>query len=345
MKLSVKLLSVLILPASLLSCTGRGDSTTDAVIKVKTVQAIHCAESGENEFPFISKPYRSSELSFRVGGPVNVMDLHSGNYYRKGDVIAAIDSRDYQIRIDRAKALFEQSEAEYKRVEALYKLNNISASAYEKAKADYQSASAAYTSARNDLGDTQLIAPFDGYIQEVLFEQYQDVKPSQPICSFIDIDRIKIEVFVPQQVALSVKKGEKVTVQFDALPQESFTAGIEQISKGATKNNLSFLITAILPNTTRELPSGISGKVLIHSRDSLSQCVAVAQNAIRYNQEKGSYVWMVADGKAANVPVVTGKLLKGGMVEVIEGIKEGDTIISTGIELLRENQPVQVLNK
>lgn len=345
MKLSIKLLSVLVIPTSLISCTAQSESTTDGGVSVKIVQAVSYAESGGNEFPFISKPYRSSELSFRVGGPVNVMDLHSGNYYRKGDVIATIDSRDYQVKIDRAKALFEQAEAEYKRVEALYKLNNISASAYEKAKADYQSASAAYTAAGNDLGDTRLIAPFDGYIQDVLFEQFQDVKPSQPICSFIDVDRIKIEVFVPQHVALSVKKGEVVTVQFDALPQKSFIAAIEQISKGVTKNNLSFLLTAVLRNTTQELPSGMSGKILVHGNDSLKHCVAVAQNTIRHNREKGTYVWKVKDGKATNVPVVTGKLLKDGMLEVTEGVNEGDAIITTGIELLHENQSVRVLNK
>ena len=248
--------------------------------------------------------------------------------------------------LDKAESTYEQAEAEYKRIDALFKLNNISESIYEKAKADYKSALAAYESAKNNVNYTRLTAPFNGYIQEVMFEQYQDVRASQPICSFIDVSKLKVELFVPQQVALNLTKNDNLSIRFDAMPEKTFKARVDEISKGATRNNLSFLVTAIIPNDNNELLAGMSGLATINNKTSENnKTIVVPQKVVRHTPSLGSYLWLAHDGKATMRKISTGKLANNGMIEIKEGVSDGDVIIATSIELLSDGEPISTGNE
>lgn len=119
-----------------------------------------------------------------------------GNYYRQGSLIAEIDPRDFRIRKARTEAVYMQMKAEMERIEKLYEKNNIPASQYERTKADYATAKAAFDVASCELEDTRMTAPFNGYVDEVYIEKFQDVKAAQPVLSLIDIDRLRIEAYV-----------------------------------------------------------------------------------------------------------------------------------------------------
>lgn len=187
-------------------------------------------------------------------------DVYAGNHYKQGSIIAEIDPRDFHIRKERAEAIYHQAKAEFERIEKLYEKNNVSASTYEKTKADYTTAKTAFDTASNELGDTRLTAPFDGYVGEVYIEKYQDVKPAQPVISFIDINRLKIEIYVTQNIAFASHPTDSVRIYFDAQPDKCYKAQIVEVSKGTTRNNLSYLLTAVLPNKEGKLLAGMSGK-------------------------------------------------------------------------------------
>lgn len=181
-KVPVILLSVL---ALLFHACGGKDTQDKQELSVSTSQVTALPQNGNKEFPFIARPFRTSELSFRVGGPIDRFDVYAGNRYERGNIIAEIDPRDFRIRKERAEAVYRQSKAEFERIEALYRKENISASTYEKAKADYISAKTAFDTAVCELEDTRLTAPFTGYVGEVYIEKFQDVKATQPVVSLI----------------------------------------------------------------------------------------------------------------------------------------------------------------
>ena len=209
MNRNVKLISILSLGLMLGACGGNSSSQEETII-VKTATASTYSNETVKEFPIITQPFRTTELSFRVSGPIDRLDVYAGNYYRRGDIIAEIDPRDYRIRRERAEAVYRQAKAEYERISALYQKNNLSASTYEKARAEYTSAKAAFDTAANELEDTRLVAPFNGYVGEVYVEKFQDVKASQPVLTFIDIDQLKIEAYVTQDIAYRVQPRQNV---------------------------------------------------------------------------------------------------------------------------------------
>ena len=95
---------------------------------------------------------------------------------------------------------------------------------YAQAKANYERTKADYEAAVNAWEDSRLYAPFDGYVQQAHIERYQDVKPSVPVVTFIDLSRIKVEAYVPEDMALQMRQKDSVAcvVRFNALPDREF---------------------------------------------------------------------------------------------------------------------------
>ena len=192
MNRNARLICMLTLGLILCACGGN-QSQKEELLTVQAITVSTYTDETAKEFPILTQPFRTTELSFRVSGPIKQLDAYAGNHYRRGETIAEIDPRDYRIRRERAGAVYRQAKAEYERISALYEKNNLSASTYEKARAECTSAKAAFETSVNELEDTRLAAPFNGYIGKVYAEKFQDVKASQPVVTFIDIDQLKIE--------------------------------------------------------------------------------------------------------------------------------------------------------
>lgn len=155
---------------------------------------------------------------------MHAFDVQQGQFFRKGQLIAAIDERDFVIQKQRTEALYRQAEVDYARISSLYAKDNISGMNYEQAKANYERTKADYEAAVNAWEDSRLYAPFDGYVQQAHIERYQDVKPSVPVVTFIDLSRIKVEAYVPEDMVLQMRQKDSVAcvVRFNALPDREF---------------------------------------------------------------------------------------------------------------------------
>lgn len=215
---------ILFLAGMCLCACSRTPQEQTSFPSVKVVHAEIMEAPSSRCYTFISQPYRLSELSFRVGGPVHAFDVQQGQFFRKGQLIAAIDERDFVIQKQRTEALYRQAEVDYTRISSLYAKDNISGMNYEQAKANYERTKADYEAAVNAWEDSRLYAPFDGYVQQAHIERYQDVKPSVPVVTFIDLSRIKVEAYVPEDMALQMRQKDSVAcvVRFNALPDREF---------------------------------------------------------------------------------------------------------------------------
>lgn len=326
----------------MLSACGNTPPSQEETPTVKTATVRLCTGDVAKEFPIITKPFRTTVLSFRVNGPIDRLDAYAGNYYRRGDIIAEIDPRDYRIRRERAEAVYRQAKAEYDRISALYQKNNLSASTYEKARAEYTSAKANFDTAANELEDTRLIAPFNGYIGELYVEKFQDMKASQPVLTFIDIDQLKIEAYVTQDIACRVQPGQLATLTLDMQPDVKLAARIAEVSKGTTQNNLSYLVTALLPNKDTRLLAGMSGKICFEET-SLPSAISIPRTALCHRPTEGSYVWTVnADHTVSQRTVTVSQLLPNGYVSIASGLSPGETVATSGLRFLSNGMKVKI---
>ena len=301
MNRNVKLISILSLGLMLGACSGNSSSQEETII-VKTATANTYSNETVKEFPIITQPFRTTELSFRVSGPIDRLDVYAGNYYRRGDIIAEIDPRDYRIRRERAEAVYRQAKAEYERISALYQKNNLSA--------------------------------------------------SQPVLTFIDIDQLKIEAYVTQDIAYRVQPRQNVLLTLDVQPDAELEAQIAEVSKGTTQNNLSYLVTALLPNKEARLLAGMSGKIRFEeSTSELSDSTAtgehwvcIPQTALCNRPTVGSYVWTVhpESGIVSQRKVSVSKLLPHGNASITAGLQPGEIVATSSLRFLSDGMKVKI---
>lgn len=330
------------------SCSSDKKETGNQDFKVTVGEAKSFSSTDDRRYTFSTKPYNTSQLSFRVGGPVVKFDVHPGQYYRKGQLIAAIDNRDFIIRKEQTKAVFQQTENEFIRISNLYHKGNVSGSRYEKTHAEYVTAKTAYETATNELNDTYMKAPFDGFIQSVEIEKYQDVRPSQTVVTFIDITKLKAETYIPEQLAIELGKAAKnsieVSLAFDKLPEKKMTTRDITVSQSTTYNNLSYLLTAIIDNEDYSLLGGMTGSlVLPSSKDSSKASIFVPQQAVCNQPQKGTYVWVLRGNKTESVSVKLGDLHRDNLVEIVSGLQENDKVVTSNTNLLFEGREVSSL--
>ncbi len=351
MKIMKKLLLLTCIVCGLYSCK---EATTkeEKPTNVKTVKAIESPKETTRSYTFISKPYRVTELSFRVGGPVNTFDVQNGQFFKKGELIASIDDRDYIIRQKRTATALTQAESEYRRISALYERDNISAASYEKAQADYEKAKTDYDDATNALNDTKIYAPFDGYVQQTHIEKYSDVKPSAPVVTFIDLSKVKAEAYITESMASSFQKKEQmdITAGFSTLPQKTFKPDETFVTQSTADNNISYLLTLIIDNKDNSLMGGMTGSIYISYPNSFSSSssvigtVVIPQAAVCHNNSAGEYVWKIEDDNTAKrTQVKTGRLIKDNNIEIISGLSAGDNIAISKQYQLSDNKQITIV--
>lgn len=330
------------------SCKNQEEAVT--AVTVRIAEAVPAESSTERTFPFISSPYNETVLSFRTGGRLNYFDINPGDMFSAGEEILCIDDRDSRLLYDKAKANFIKSEAEFRRVSSLYSKGNISGSAYDNSRAEMETARAAFEAAANELSYTRLSAPFNGYVQDVFAEPYQEISKGQNILSLIDLDRIKICMYIPEDLAVSLlrdKAGrnmERFRIEFSSLPSQIFNPSGINISRSTTGDNLSFLLTATVDNRDGLLFGGMSGKMSISVPGESRPEAAVPQNVLCHNPRIGNFVWKYdSETNTVDAVPVSVSTIINGMAVITSGIAPGDMVSASRLNMLSDGEKVDAI--
>lgn len=135
--------------------------------KVTSVRLFTVENSGTvsvQDFPGQVVAAEEVNLAFKVGGTLMHVYVEEGDKVKKGELVAEMDSRDYQVQLDATEAEYMRIKSEADRVIALYADSVSTADAYDKARYGLKQIAAKYENARNQLADTKIYAPFDGYV-------------------------------------------------------------------------------------------------------------------------------------------------------------------------------------
>ena len=143
------------------------------------------------------------------------MKVEEGQKVRTGQVVAEIDPQDYKWEYEAKKASFQTAEAQLQRAEKLLSKQAISRQEYETTQASYSNAQAAFEYAQNQLEQTKLRAPFDGFIQKKYVENYQKVNAGQAIVCLINPAKLQIQYTMPETNVIFFSNPYSVYVEFD----------------------------------------------------------------------------------------------------------------------------------
>jgi RND family efflux transporter MFP subunit len=349
-EVSAGLVAALAISILLAGCAREEPPEPAPVVKPVKTMIIGTAELSGRSFPGRVEATSQVDLAFRVGGPLIEFPVREGQSVRKDQLVARIDPRDFQIRLNAAKADFERAEADFRRFSALYEKEAISQAQLDQSRATRDVAAAAVDDAEAELSDTYLRAPFAGRIGETFVENFEDVQAKQAILSLIDTSYVDIVVDVPEALLATVfdLQAAKVVARFDTAPGREFDLRLKEVATQADPRTQTYRATLTMrqPEGLNILP-GMTANVkrnLIQGREDEFVVPAIAVVA---DESGKSHVWIV-DQQTMTVgrrPVSLGDLVGTDSIEISDGVGSGEMIAITGVSMLREGMKIRDLSE
>ena len=327
----------------LAGCAGKNNSQSEMIRKV-TVEPVREADSLLiKHFPGIIKEANEINLAFRVAGPIEKILVKEGDYVRAGQVVAQMDTRDYEVQLAAAQAQHDQVKAEADRVIELHNRQSVAGNDYDKAVSGLRMVEAHLKNAKDQLGDTKLKAPVSGYIQKVNFIENELVDAGMPVVSVIDVSQLHVEVDIP--VSLYINRDD--IVSFSALQpdlsDESFSLKLLSYSKKAGNNQLYKVQLGLNPSSQPRLASGMDVQVTV-LYDNDAEPLACVPLPSLFSEGGKTYVWIYQPGGTVQKrEVETGKLTGDGRIRISRGVQVNEQVVTAGVNSLNENDKVEPL--
>ena len=285
---------------------------------------------------------RSNEsviLRPEVSGRIAAIGFKDGQIVRKGQLLVALDATLNEAEVAQAQAEYDLALSNLRRSEDLASRKFISSSAQETATSNAQVAEARLKLAQARLSKMRIVAPFDGAvgIRSVSLGDY--VKDGTDLVNIEDVRVLKVDFRLPERNFTQIHVGQAVEVVADALPGERWQGQIEAINPKVDANGRSLEIRARLDNTSGKLRPGMFVRVRVIVGERQNALMVPEESIVPQGEE--FYVYRVVDGAARRVPVKIG-VRRGAMVEVVQGLAAGDQVVTAGMRLSRDGQPVRV---
>lgn len=303
-----------------------------------------------------------SNLSFRVGGTVNLMNVEVGDSVDKGHLIATIDSKDYRLQAQEAEAGLEQARAKelnavanYRRMVKLYENNTVSKSDLDNSRAAYDSSKALVRSiekklelARLQMSYTALRAPFKGAVSSVMADENENIAPGHPVISLISESRPEVSVAIPELLIAKVTKGDSVDIDFDAIPGKHFQGVVAEVGVASSRFATTYPVTVTIQEEESGIKPGMVASVSFEFNMAGKEVTLVPSHAVgEFKSDRFVYIAVPEkDGlaKVARRVVTTGALVSGGL-EIVSGVSDGDLVITAGMSRLEDGMTVRILDR
>lgn len=275
-----------------------------------------------------------------VSGRISAIGFKDGQVVRKGQMLIALDNSLNAAEVAQMQAENDLALANLKRSEDLASRKFISSSAQDTAASNAQVADAKLKLAQARLSKMRILAPFDGVvgIRGVSLGDY--VKDGTDLVNVEDVRILKVDFRLPERNLTQIKVGQTIEVVADALPGERFSGNIDAINPRIDANGRSLELRARLDNTGGKLRPGmfVRVRVIVGER---TNALLVPEEAI-VPQGSEFFIYKVVDGQARRVPVKIG-VRRDALVEIVDGLTTGDQVVTAGMRLSRDGQPVRVL--
>ena len=327
-------------------------------VKMYTVEGP--GDQAIRNFPGSVDATQRADLSFRVSGQLQEILVRQGENVIKGQTLARLDPTDFKIVLEDRQATFDNAERNFQRAKELIKDGNISKLDYDRMEADFRTASAALTAAKQDLDYTELRAPFSGTVSRREVEVFEEVIGKQVIFRFANMAQMDIAIDLPEAFVRSIRpkeddfeagqsleqEGENVTAlaSFEGREDTSFTLKIKEVATKADPQTQTFTVTFTMPQPDdfRVLP-GMTANVLVDFSKiiALEYSKWVPISAVQANEGLDARVWKLnpADMTVHSHAVQIGRM-SGDRVEVLNGLSGGEEIVSVGAAYLSEGMKV-----
>ena len=319
-------------------------------------------------FTGVAKAGVESKLSFKVAGTIQTLNVKVGDLVEPGQLVAAMDPRDYELLVEETEASLAQAraqavkaEADFKRIRGLFERDNASQADYDAARAAQDSARAQVRSidkklesAELQLSYTRLESQVAGAVAEVPVEINENVQAGQPLLTLLSGQNPEVEVGIPEVLITEIRDGASATIVFDALPGREFHGRVTELAVTVTQGLSTYPVTVQLNQTWEQLTRGrlsavrpgMSAEVSFRfgSGDAPLRWI-LPPHAVREDRE-GRFVFVVKPGEAGfgaieRRGVAVGEFVREGL-EITQGLQDGEFVVTAGAGRISDGQQVKL---
>ncbi|OGV66823.1 MAG: hypothetical protein A3K18_30250 [Lentisphaerae bacterium RIFOXYA12_64_32] len=283
------------------------------------------------------RPKLTAKISAQISGPLIDVPVSTGQEVKKGDLLARIDAKEIETQRDQAKAVLEQAEAELDRLTKLLGNRVVAQQEVDNVQMRQRVAKAKLAEVETMIGYAAITAPFDGVISGKFADQGDLAAPGRVLFELDDPRDMRMEAFVPEATAGSVKSGATYEVRIDVIGNP-LQAVVSEISPTADSSSRTFLVKFDLPPTPG-LHAGQFGRVRIPVATTSVLVVPAVAVLLRGQMET---VFVVEADNLAHLRLVKTGKREGDKVEILSGVTEKERVVSEGAGGLTDGQPVAV---
>ena len=285
-------------------------------------------------------------LSSEFGGILQQLLVKEGQKVTKGQTLAKVDDGGLSSQLAQMETQAALAKTTFERQENLWNQKIGSEIQYLQAKTNYNAQLKAVAQMKSQLAKTVIKAPFSGTIDEIASERGSVVGPGTPILRIVSLGNMYLEAEVPEKKIGTIKKGSDVIVDFPVLG-ETFNSKVTQAGNYINPANRSFMIQIAVPNKSGNIKPNLSSKIQLKDYSN-PKAITVPTSIISENADGEQFLYVAQNpdknGNAiAKRVIVKVGLSQGELVEIVDGIKDGDLIIKEGARSVKDGQKVSII--
>jgi membrane fusion protein, multidrug efflux system len=343
--------------AALAVTLGACSKAPEKMEDIRPVRAIVLSASNvdiDAEFAGEVRARVESRLGFRVPGKITARKVDPGMLVKRGQVLMQLDPQD--LRLSQAQAMAglraaettrDLAKSELKRYQELRVKNFVSQavldqklSSFQAAQANVDAAQAAYRGQTNQAGYATLVADIDGVVTAVDADVGQVVTAGAPVVKVAKTTEKEIVIGLPEDKVETMRKVQDVTVRLWANPSVAIPGKIREVSPVADPATRTYAVKVSIPDSAQDVKLGMTAGVQFSSTTA-TPLIRVPLTAL-FHEKSTTSVWVVENGAAKLVPVQVGGTA-GNEVVLVGGVKPGQTVVTAGVNLLKQGQKVKIL--
>ncbi len=330
----------------LTGCGGSPSSAEEAVqtrevrqVKVTTETVVPSPINDVLLLPAETKPLLDVRLAADQGGRVEWLGFREGERVKKGDLIAKIDVSALKAVLDNAQAAYNLAEEVYQRRKTLFDRSIISREERDQSQTERTVAMGNLRQARVAYEQGFVHAPVDGVVNHLFVDEGEFVGRGEPVADLVNVDKIEIEVNVPEMDVRYLKKGQKAMVRVDAFPGRDMLGETDFVAYKADPVTKTFRVKVLVDNLMGDIRPGMIARVAFMRRVIPEALTAPLFALVDKGGER--LVYVVKDGVVEARTVSIG-VIDGDRIQITQGLEAGDKLIVTGQTEVEEGTKVQV---
>jgi membrane fusion protein (multidrug efflux system) len=283
----------------------------------------------------------SVDVTAKTQGIIRSIDFEDGQTFKKGEQIAAIDAGEQDAALNVELANLEQQRKEVERTQSLRKDNFVSQARVDETNANLKRAEATVSAARVRSGDRRIVAPFSGIVGTRRISLGALVSPGTVVTTLDDISEVKLDFSIPETFLSSLKAGLEIEAGASAYAGEKFKGLVVAVDSRVDPVTRSVSVRAIIPNPDLKLRPGML--MIVELIKDKRESIMVPEIAVTPENNQQFVYTVGPDSVVKRLAVVIGRRTAGA-VEITEGLKEGDIVITEGLQDLRPGSKVNLTN-